>query len=164
MCLSYTVQGMQAVPVPSSSGVSGRMQRQRRQDTEPELALRRALHREGLRYRVCMPVEGLRRRTIDIAFTRLRLAVFVDGCFWHGCPIHATWPKANASWWEQKILKNRARDIETTERLKADGWTVVRIWEHEPTEQAAKMIISVLEALGSGMMPLQIPDAAAETQ
>jgi DNA mismatch endonuclease (patch repair protein) len=123
------------------------MQRQRRQDTQPELALRRGLHHAGLRYRVGVPVVGMRRRTIDIAFTRIKLAVFVDGCFWHGCPVHATWPKANAEWWHAKILKNQSRDAETTSTLEADGWRVVRIWEHEAMDQAATRLITVVRSL-----------------
>ncbi|KAB1108233.1 very short patch repair endonuclease [Micromonospora aurantiaca] len=121
------------------------MQRQRRKDTEPELALRRSLHRAGLRYRIGLPVVGSPRRTIDIAFTRIKLAVFVDGCFWHGCPQHATWPKANAAWWEAKILKNRERDRETTRQLEQAGWTVIRIWEHEPAESAASRLVDVVK-------------------
>ncbi|MEH0818540.1 MULTISPECIES: very short patch repair endonuclease [unclassified Micromonospora] len=134
------------------------MQRQRRKDTEPELAIRRALHRAGVRYRIGVPVTGLRRRTIDIAFTGIKLAVFVDGCFWHGCPQHATWPRANAAWWEAKILKNRERDRETTRQLEDQGWTVIRIWEHEPAEDAADRILGVVRGMrASGTPP---PDAA----
>ncbi|MDO3682799.1 very short patch repair endonuclease [Micromonospora sp. C28ISP2-4] len=136
-------------PVPSSTGVSGRMQRQRRKDTEPELALRRELHRAGLRYRIGLPVVGSPRRTIDIAFTRIKLAVFVDGCFWHGCPQHATWPKANAAWWEAKILKNRERDRETSRRLEQAGWTVIRIWEHEPAGSAASRLVGVVRDMSA---------------
>ncbi|MEU8089305.1 very short patch repair endonuclease [Micromonospora chalcea] len=146
-------------PVPSSAGVSGRMQRQRRKDTEPELALRRALHREGLRYRVGLPVTGLPRRTIDIAFTRVKLAVFVDGCFWHGCPQHATWPKANAAWWEAKILKNRERDRETTRQLEGAGWTVIRIWEHESAESAAGRLVDAVRDMRARTAPT--PSGAA---
>ncbi|WKU02082.1 very short patch repair endonuclease [Micromonospora soli] len=136
------------------------MQRQRRKDTEPELAIRRALHRAGLRYRICVPVAGLRRRTIDIAFTRIKLAVFVDGCFWHGCPQHATWPKANAAWWEAKILKNRERDQETTRQLEDAGWTVIRIWEHEPADEAATRLVDTVRSMRKLWAPT--PDAAAD--
>ncbi|WP_238447094.1 very short patch repair endonuclease [Micromonospora sp. 4G55] len=145
-------------PVPSSAGVSGRMQRQRRKDTQPELAIRRALHRAGLRYRIGVPVTSSRRRTIDIAFTRIKLAVFVDGCFWHGCPQHATWPKANAAWWEAKILKNRERDRETTRQLEDEGWTVIRIWEHEPAENAADRLVDVVRGMQASTA-LPLPDA-----
>jgi DNA mismatch endonuclease (patch repair protein) len=116
------------------------MQRQVRSGTIPELELRRLLHAGGLRYRVAFPVPGLRRRTIDVAFTRARVAVFVDGCFWHSCPHHATSPKANADWWARKLEANRARDAATTQHLVAMGWEVLRIWEHEsPSEVAPKV-------------------------
>ncbi|MEU5722735.1 very short patch repair endonuclease [Micromonospora sp. NPDC047738] len=151
-----TLRAVPDIPVPSSAGVSDRMQRQRRKDTRPELAIRRSLHRAGLRYRICMPVTGLRRRTIDIAFTRIRLAVFVDGCFWHGCPQHATWPKANAAWWEAKILKNRERDRETTRKLEDEGWTVVRIWEHESAEDAAARLLELVRKMRTAAAPLRL--------
>ena len=82
----------------------------RRRNTVPELAVRRLLHAAGLRYRVVYPVPGQRRRTIDIAFTRPRLAVFIDGCFWHGCRAHGSQPRANSEWWRHKIAANQARD------------------------------------------------------
>lgn len=114
------------------------MQSQRVRDTAPEMALRRELHRRGLRYRVDYPV--LPRRRADIVFTKARVAVFVDGCFWHGCPEHGTWPQNNAEWWRTKIEANRARDANTDERLRADGWTVVRVWEHEDAPSAAARV------------------------
>ncbi|WP_284550187.1 very short patch repair endonuclease [Aestuariimicrobium sp. T2.26MG-19.2B] len=109
-----------------------RMSSQKRAGTSPELALRRELHRLGLRFRVGHPVPGRPQRTIDIAFTRKRVAVFVDGCFWHGCPLHCVPPKANPDWWQAKLAANSARDRETTDLLELAGWTVVRCWEHEP--------------------------------
>jgi DNA mismatch endonuclease, patch repair protein len=115
------------------------MQRQRQRDTMPELALRSVLHRDGLRYRVHYPLLGVRRRA-DIAFPRLRVAVFCDGCFWHGCPEHGTWPKQNAAWWRQKIEANKARDEDTNARLKDAGWRVVRIWAHEDPVEAANRV------------------------
>jgi len=120
---------------------------QARKDTRPEMQLRRALHARGLRYRVGIAVPGLPRRTLDIAFPSLKLAVFVDGCFWHGCPEHATWPAANREWWEDKIRANSARDRATTAHLEAHGWSVVRVWEHESTESAAERVRSVLAVL-----------------
>jgi DNA mismatch endonuclease (patch repair protein) len=93
------------------------MGRVRKRDNGPELAVRRLLHAAGLRYRVAWPVPGQRRRTIDIAFTRLQLAVFIDGCFWHGCPEHLHVPRANAAWWVRKIETNRARDADVTAQL-----------------------------------------------
>ena len=128
------------VPVPSSPGVSDRMSRQRRRDTRPEVAIRKLLHARGLRFRVTLPVPGMTRRSIDIAFTKARVAVFVDGCFWHVCPVHATSPAANSQWWADKLAKNQARDVATDQHLRDLGWTVVRIWEHEDPEVAAEKI------------------------
>ncbi len=82
----------------------------------------------------------MRRRTIDIAFTRARIAVFLDGCFWHGCPEHATRPKANAEWWRVKLEKNMSRDRETTTHLENSGWTVLRFWEHESPDAVARKV------------------------
>ncbi len=82
----------------------------------------------------------MRRRTIDIVFTRLKIAVFMDGCFWHGCPQHATQPKSNGEWWRVKIATNRARDLETTKYLQSEGWTVFRFWEHEPSGEVARVV------------------------
>lgn len=130
-------------PAASSPAALRRMHRQRRRDTEPELALRSALHRAGLRFRVDYPLPGLRRRG-DIVFPRQRIVVFVDGCFWHGCPEHATWPKANAAWWRAKIEANFARDRDTDVRLAQAGWVIVRIWEHEQSERAAAEVRTAL--------------------
>jgi DNA mismatch endonuclease (patch repair protein) len=115
------------------------MKSQRQRDTAAEMALRSLLHRRGLRFRVHYALPSLRRRA-DIAFPRQRIAVFVDGCFWHGCPEHATWPKQNADWWRDKIEANRRRDADTDARLKEQGWSVVRVWEHEAPEPAAQTI------------------------
>ena len=119
---------------------SSRMSRQRTRDTEPEMALRRELHARGMRYRVGYPVPGNRRRSIDIAFVGVRLGVFVDGCFWHGCPTHGTWPMTNAEWWENKIKMNRARDNETDRLLRENGWESLRVWEHESATAADRVI------------------------
>jgi DNA mismatch endonuclease (patch repair protein) len=130
--------------VPSSAEVSGRMQRQASRDTAPEVALRSALHRLGLRYRVHVrPISEVRREA-DVVFRRVRVAVFVDGCFWHGCPDHASWPKANSAWWRDKIETNRARDRDTDARLAEAGWLALRVWEHEPPQDAAQRIASVI--------------------
>lgn len=133
-------------PVPSSVGVSGRMSRQRRRDTKPEVAIRKLLHAWGLRFRVTWPIPGMSRRTADIAFTRARVAVFVDGCFWHVCPQHRTSPASNADWWAEKLAKNQARDLATNEHLNDIGWRVVRIWEHEDPIDAAERIRSEVHA------------------
>jgi len=131
---------------PGSSGesVSARMSRARRRDTAPELALRRALHAAGLRFRVVYPVPGNRRRTIDIAFPRRRLAVFVDGCFWHGCPEHGTKPGSNSAWWQEKIRTNRERDRDTDRLLADAGWAVLRLWEHVPAAGGVDLVRSML--------------------
>ncbi len=131
-------------PGASSPALAARMSVLRRRDTAPEMAIRRELHAAGLRYRVAYPVPGLRRRTIDIAFTRARLAVFVDGCFWHGCPEHGTRPRSNSGWWEAKLGANRARDADTTAYLQRESWTVLRFWEHENPRAAADTIVSAL--------------------
>lgn len=102
------------------------------------------LHSRGLRYRIHFPVPGLPRRTIDIAFPRRRLAVFVDGCYWHGCPEHGKRPAVNTDWWEWKIGGNIARDQQTIQALEKAGWTAIRIWEHVPTEQAARSVMDAL--------------------
>ncbi|MFE5207394.1 very short patch repair endonuclease [Streptomyces sp. NPDC056600] len=122
------------------------MSRQGRRDTVPEVAVRKILHASGLRYRVNVPVPGMPRRTIDIVFPRLKIAIFMDGCFWHGCPQHATQPKSNAEWWRVKLDKNMARDRETTEHLEAEGWTVLRYWEHEAPARIATQISSTVAA------------------
>ncbi|MFF4753121.1 very short patch repair endonuclease [Streptomyces sp. NPDC002514] len=116
------------------------MSRQSSRDTAPEVAVRKLLHAAGLRYRVNFPVPGMPRRTIDIAFSRVKVAVFLDGCFWHGCPEHATHPKANAEWWRQKLTKNIIRDQETTRHLESQGWTVLRFWEHEVPKSIAEVV------------------------
>ena len=120
--------------------VATRMSRQRRRDTAPEVALRRELHRRGLRFRVDHPLPGMPRRRGDVVFTRARLVVFVDGCFWHDCPVHGTRPATRARWWSEKLEKNVARDRDTDARLRQIGWDVIRVWEHEdPTEVAARV-------------------------
>lgn len=120
------------------------MSRQVSKDTAAELAVRRLLHAAGLRYRVEYPVPGMARRRIDVAFTSVKVAVLIDGCFWHGCPEHATQPKANAEWWRQKLARNMARDAETTEHLVAAGWEVLRFWEHESADDVARRIKAVV--------------------
>ena len=122
------------------------MQANKGRDTGPELAIRRAIHAQGLRYFVNRRPVGSLRRTADIVFPRARLAVFVDGCFWHGCPEHHTRAKANAGYWAAKVEANRARDLETNHALQAQGWTVLRIWEHEPVPDAVARIVEVVTA------------------
>lgn len=122
------------------TAASDRMRAQGRHDTLPELELRRALYALGLRYRIHRrPIADLRREA-DITFARARVAIFVDGCFWHGCPVHATWPKDNAAFWAAKIAENRARDRDTDRRLRAAGWVAFRVWEHEdPVDSSGRI-------------------------
>ncbi|KGN30539.1 DNA mismatch repair protein Vsr [Knoellia sinensis KCTC 19936] len=122
------------------------MSRQRVRDTTPEVALRRLLHSRGRRFRIGVPVPGLTRRSIDVAFPRQRVAVFIDGCFWHGCPEHCVPSKTNAKWWAQKLDTNRQRDAETTQHLENLGWQVVRVWEHEAIREAADRVERALRA------------------
>jgi DNA mismatch endonuclease (patch repair protein) len=114
-----------------------------RRDTHGELMLRSAVHRLGLRYRVDRQLPGTRRRA-DLAFITARVAVFCDGCFWHACPIHATWPKANGAWWRNKILGNVRRDRDTDDRLRTAGWKVLRFWEHDDIVLAAKRVATIV--------------------
>ncbi|MEZ5371445.1 MAG: very short patch repair endonuclease [Microthrixaceae bacterium] len=135
----------------SSPGTRRSMTANRGRDTTPELALRRAVWRRGLRYRVdARPVGGLNRRA-DLVFTRAKVAVFVDGCFWHSCPIHATRPAANGDFWAAKLDGTVARDRETDARLRAEGWTVLRFWEHEDPAAAADRVEATVRAAGPDM-------------
>ncbi len=120
------------------------MARTRRRDTKPELELRRKLFARGLRYRVDVPILGSIRRRPDIVFSRARVAVFVDGCFWHGCPDHATWPKANEAFWREKIETNKLRDRDTDQRLSDASWLVVRVWEHEDADRTADRLEKIV--------------------
>ncbi|MGB6246809.1 very short patch repair endonuclease [Gordonia sp. (in: high G+C Gram-positive bacteria)] len=125
----------------SSAGVRKSMQSNRSRDTGPELKLRSELHRRGLRYFVDRaPIKGVRRRA-DIVFPRKKIAVFVDGCFWHGCPEHFTIAKTNAGYWAAKVDGTRARDRDTDRILTAAGWTVLRVWEHEDIGDAANRVV-----------------------
>jgi DNA mismatch endonuclease (patch repair protein) len=103
------------------------------------------------------------RREADLVFPRARVAVFVDGCFWHGCPEHASWPKANAAWWRSKIEKNRARDSDTDDRLARAGWQVLRVWEHEDPMQAAQRIAEIVANRTNEQQPPTAPGADART-
>lgn len=123
------------------------MSRTVQRDNQHELALRSILHSRGLRFRVHSRVIERTRRTVDILFPAPRVAVFLDGCFWHGCPIHGTSPKNNAAWWRAKIDANIARDRDTDARLRAAGWTVVRVWEHEELTTAADRVESEVRSV-----------------
>jgi DNA mismatch endonuclease (patch repair protein) len=154
----------------STPGVRSRMQVQRTRDTAPEVAIRRLLHADGLRYRVDRaPLKTVRRRA-DIVFGPAQVAVFIDGCFWHGCPDHST-PRtiANPEYWAQKIARNRARDSDTDRRLGEADWTVVRAWEHEDAASVVARIASVIRssmrvsAAPTRLNALSVPSSAATT-
>lgn len=131
-------------PWASAPAVRRTMQGNRRRDTAPELRVRRLLHAAGARYRVDVaPVAGLRRRA-DVVFTRQRLAVFIDGCYWHGCAEHGTRARTNAQYWSAKIAANRARDADTDAQLRAAGWTPLRYWEHEEPRAVADDVLARL--------------------
>lgn len=121
------------------------MQANRSRDTKPELSIRRAVHAMGLRYRVAeRPIKQL-PRSGDLVFSRARVVVFVDGCFWHGCPLHYIAPRANAEFWKAKIERNRERDAETSAVLNSQGWIVLRFWGHEDPSTAAEKIRRAVE-------------------
>ncbi|MFD2792922.1 very short patch repair endonuclease [Promicromonospora vindobonensis] len=129
------------------------MSRQARRDTKPELLLRRELHSRGLRYRVDAPLPGMTRRRADILFTRRHLAIFVDGCFWHSCPEHGTSPANNGAWWSEKLRRNVERDRQTDAHLRALGWAVIRVWEHEDMSAAADRIEELIQVLTESPKP-----------
>lgn len=130
------------MPEPLSDDVRRRMQRQRRRDTSLEVAIRRRLHALGYRFRVDHRLEPSLRVRGDIVLTKRKVVVFVDGCFWHGCPQHATAPKNNARWWREKLDANKERDRRNREALRDLGWTVISIWEHESAEDATQQLIA----------------------
>jgi DNA mismatch endonuclease (patch repair protein) len=133
-------------PQASSPEALRRMLTTRRRDTEAEVAVRRLLHSNGLRFRVDRVILSDMRRRADIVFVSARVAVFVDGCFWHSCPRHRTRPKANARWWALKLEENRRRDLQTNRRLRKAGWHVERVWEHEAPAVAAARIAKIVRA------------------
>ncbi|MEW9309921.1 very short patch repair endonuclease [Labrys neptuniae] len=127
-----------------------RMQCTAQRDNLYERALRAMLHRRGLRFRTHQRLIEGTRRTADLAFLGARVAVLIDGCFWHGCPMHGTWPKNNAAWWRTKIEANIARDRDTDMRLQRSGWQVIRVWEHEAIEAVAERIERIVHDRKSG--------------
>jgi DNA mismatch endonuclease (patch repair protein) len=123
------------------------MKGNRRVNTKPELAIRAALHARGLRYRKDYLIRaGSARVKPDLVFTRRRVAVFVDGCFWHSCPDHGTTPQVNTDYWGPKLARNQDRDQQVTESLTASGWRVIRLWEHVSASEAVDRIIAALSA------------------
>jgi len=123
------------------------MQANRRRDTRPELAIRSMLHARGLRYRIDRPIPVREGRSIrpDLVFPAARVAVFIDGCFWHGCPVHGTSPKTNADYWLPKIAENRQRDARNNASLRAEGWDVIRAWTHEAPEDVVARIAEAVD-------------------
>jgi len=147
-------------PRPLNDGRSRNMQANRRTDTKPEVRLRAALHRRGHRFRkdLRLDLDGARVRP-DVVFTRKRIAVFVDGCFWHLCPLHGRQPKVNDWYWGPKLQRTVERDLAATAALEAAGWTVVRLWEHESVDDAVSMIESAMAA-----HPVEAPSAEASPE
>lgn len=134
-------------PVPSSQAVTAVMKGNRKIGSKPETQLRSRLHQLGYRFRKNFPIRaGELRVKPDVVFTKKRLAVFVDGCFWHRCPIHGTEPVVNTSYWEPKLMRNVVRDRRVDEALSSAGWQVIRIWEHESVEEAARVVANALAA------------------
>jgi DNA mismatch endonuclease (patch repair protein) len=129
----------------SSPAVRKSMQGNRFRDTKPELAVRRAAHALGLRYRVGQRPLASVRRNADLVFPRVKVAVFVDGCFWHGCPEHFKEPATNVDYWREKIGGNRARDLQTAQLLRLQGWLPLRFWSHEDPDSVAREIHRVVE-------------------
>jgi DNA mismatch endonuclease (patch repair protein) len=133
-------------PIPSSLAAKHRMEAAKPKNTRPEIELRLALCSLGInRYKVDYKLMIGVRRKADIAFPAKKIAVFVDGCFWHGCPKHGTWPKANAQFWRAKIEQNKERDIDTNKKLKAAGWKIIRVWEHENMSKVAKKMEKLMK-------------------
>lgn len=130
----------------TTKATSRRMSQQKSRNTGIEVVLRQELHRRGLRYRVHRrPIPAVRREA-DIIFGPAKVAVFVDGCFWHGCPVHATWPKSNEQFWRNKIEGNERRDRDTDQRLAEAGWLPLRVWEHEAPSEAADRVGAAVAA------------------
>lgn len=132
-------------PIPSSQAAINRMKAVRSKNTAPEKALQTALRSKGLNFQINVkPIKYLNRKA-DIVINAAKVAIFVDGCFWHGCPIHGTHSKANPEFWENKIAQNKSRDLDTNYELKKYGWKVIRIWEHEDPELVSKMIFGIIK-------------------
>ena len=134
-------------PKPKNELIRARLENTGRRDTGPERRLRSALHARGLRFFVDRsPIAGMRARA-DLVFPGKRVAVFVDGCFWHGCPIHGTTPKNNAAWWRAKLYANQERDLRVAAHLRDAGWSVVRVWEHCSLEDAVDAVTEALDRM-----------------
>lgn len=136
--------------MPTSAAASAVMRANRKTGSTPEVLLRSSLHALGLRFRKNARIAaGGRWTRPDVVFTRQRVAVYVDGCFWHGCPEHGTTPQSNAAYWGPKLARNAQRDAMTDKALRAAGWTLVRVWEHEPVERAAAAVTAAIRTAGA---------------
>ncbi|MGW5044600.1 very short patch repair endonuclease [Streptomyces griseoluteus] len=134
----------------SSAARRRNMQAIRSRDTKPERLIRQLVHAKGLRYRVsARPIPDL-RRTADMVFRPVKVAVFIDGCYWHGCPEHYVAPRTNSGYWSEKVLTNMRRDRETDQLLTNAGWLVLRFWEHEPSEMCAQRIVATVTERRAG--------------
>lgn len=137
-------EAVNRTPAASSETVRNNMKRQRRRDTGCEMAVRRHLHASGLRYRVDFRPLREQRFRADIGWKGRKIAIFIDGCFWHGCQSHGALPKSNTEWWAEKLESNRARDRRVDRLLTEAGWTVLRFWEHEDAANVASVIIETI--------------------
>ncbi|WP_433555820.1 very short patch repair endonuclease [Pseudonocardia xinjiangensis] len=135
-------------PAPLTPGRSRNMQANRRANTKPEVALRSALHRLGYRFRKdhLLRLDGGIRARPDIVFTARKVAVFVDGCFWHVCPEHGRYPTTNDWYWTPKLRRNLERDQLVNGALVEHGWQVLRIWEHQTIEESTELVAAVLKS------------------
>ncbi len=144
---------LRVAPAPASTAVRTRFRRQGRRDTEPELAVRRRLHARGVRYRVDVrPCRETRARG-DLVWRGRRIVVFVDGCFWHACPVHGRPPTRNEWYWSPKLQRNVERDRRADSALTAAGWSVVRVWEHETIEAALEAVLRAVDMPGRVRAP-----------
>lgn len=140
-----------AYPAPFDAATSKRMSRNRKRDTKPERAVRGGIHAVGLRFRVDHPlrISGMTVRP-DIVFTRWRVAVFIDGCFWHACPEHGNVPRRNTAYWTPKLRRNVERDRRVDQTLAATGWLVIRAWEHEAVDAVVARVAAAVSARRAG--------------
>ncbi|WP_093477387.1 MULTISPECIES: very short patch repair endonuclease [unclassified Streptomyces] len=145
----------------SSAARRRNMQAIRSRDTTPERLIRRLVHAKGLRYRVAARPESALRRTADMVFRPAKVAVFIDGCYWHGCPEHYVSPKTNPGYWSDKVARNMARDRDTNERLRAAGWLVLRFWEHQSAEECSEAICQAVISRRPAS-PASGPDVSTE--
>lgn len=136
-----------ASTVEVSATTRKRMQATRQRDTDCEMLVRRALWARGLRYRVNLRISKSITSRPDIVFSRARVALFINGCYWHACPLHGTVPKTNSQWWSEKFEANRARDQRADATLRSEGWTVIRAWEHEEPNAVANTVAAALQQI-----------------